>query len=231
EARNIRGNAPKKWSSFMANLFEMKQDRAALLAKCDSIVAAAERGNRQLTSVERCALEDANNEVQVLNAKIVGIQSKNSIQQMGFNAQGYNSDAGAAGVSGAPRGFSKPQQMVLSPGYAAEFFRYISSSGREVGAALYESGGGPSGGYAVPSVVDDQIVPLAPQEMAIRQLATVLPTVSDVKFPIKASFGTAALKAETVAFAGSPLTLGQFTLSAFMIGAQNDVSWELAQDV
>src|SRR5208282_5528157 len=122
EARNIRGNAPKKWSSFMANLFEMKQDRAALLAKCDSIVAAAERGNRQLTSVERCALEDANNEVQVLNAKIVGIQSKNSIQQMGFNAQGYNSDAGAAGVSGAPRGFSNHSKWFSHPATRLNFF-------------------------------------------------------------------------------------------------------------
>lgn len=67
--------------------------------------------------------------------------------------------------------------------------------------------------------------------MAVRQLASVIPTASDIKFPQKASFGTAATKAETSAFGGTALTLGTFTLSAYMIGSQNDMSWELVQDV
>jgi HK97 family phage major capsid protein len=62
-------------------------------------------------------------------------------------------------------------------------------------------------------------------------LASVLPTTSDIKFPTKSAFGTAAAKAETSSFGGTQPTLGQFTLSAFMGGVAGDVSWELVQDV
>ena len=130
--------------------------------------------------------------------------------------------AGNPGAS--PRAFQKPNRQVLSPEYANEFFEYLASDGKKIGATLYETGGGPTGGYAVPTVVDDQIVPLAPNEMAVRRIATVLPTVSDIKFPTKSAFGTAAIKTETSSFGGSQMTLGQFTLSAFMIGSQGDLS-------
>ena len=92
-------------------------------------------------------------------------------------------------------------------------------------------GSNTAGGYAVPVVVDDQIVPLAPNEMGVRRLANVIPTVMDIKIPQQATFGTAAAKAENAAFTESEPTLGQITLSAFMAGIQHIVSWELAQDV
>src|ERR1039458_7453790 len=104
------------------------------------------------------------------------------------------------------------------------------SAGTRMDAALYE-GSNSAGGFAVPIVVDNQIVPLAPQEMAIRQLATVMPTTSDIKIPTKASYSVAAAKAETSSFGGTAPTLGQLTLSAFMAGQAEDISWELAQDV
>lgn len=97
-------------------------------------------------------------------------------------------------------------------------------------AALYE-GSSAAGGYAVPITVDDQIVPLAPNEMAVRRIAQVIPTAMDIKFPVKATFSTAAAKAETSSFTESEPTLSQFTLSAFMAGVLQEISWELAQDV
>jgi HK97 family phage major capsid protein len=97
-------------------------------------------------------------------------------------------------------------------------------------AALYE-GSGAAGGYAVPVVVDDQIVPLAPSEMAMRQLASVIPTTMDIKLPTKQSFSTATAKAETSSFTESEPTIGQITLSAYMAGVLQEISWELAQDV
>jgi HK97 family phage major capsid protein len=97
-------------------------------------------------------------------------------------------------------------------------------------AALYE-GSGSAGGYAVPIVVDDQIVPLAPQEMSVRQLAQVIPTTMDIKFPTKSTFSTATAKAETSSFTESEPTISQFTLSAYMAGVLQEISWELAQDV
>jgi HK97 family phage major capsid protein len=102
---------------------------------------------------------------------------------------------------------------------------------RGFSAALYESGGGASGGYAVPITVSDQIVPLAPNEMAVRRIAQVIPTTMDIKIPTKQSFSTASAKAETSSFTESEPTLGQITLSAYMAGVLQEVSWELAQDV
>jgi HK97 family phage major capsid protein len=67
--------------------------------------------------------------------------------------------------------------------------------------------------------------------MAVRQLASVIPTASDIKFPVKASFSTATAKAETASFTESEPTLSQFTLSAYMAGVLQEISWELAQDV
>ncbi len=67
--------------------------------------------------------------------------------------------------------------------------------------------------------------------MSVRQLATVIPTVADLKLPVKASFGTTTAKAELSSFGESELTLSQVTLSAFMAGNTEILSWELAQDV
>jgi HK97 family phage major capsid protein len=97
-------------------------------------------------------------------------------------------------------------------------------------AAPYE-GSSSAGGYAVPLVVDDQIVPLAPQEMSVRKIAQVIPTTMDIKIPTKQSFSTATAKAETSSFTESEPTIGQFTLSAYMAGVLQEISWELAQDV
>jgi HK97 family phage major capsid protein len=84
-------------------------------------------------------------------------------------------------------------------------------------------------------MVEQQIIELAPPEMGVESIATVIPTSYDLKFPRKASHGTAAAKAEststTTTFTGTDPGLEQFTLSAFMIGHPEDASWELLQDV
>jgi HK97 family phage major capsid protein len=67
--------------------------------------------------------------------------------------------------------------------------------------------------------------------MSVRKIAMVIPTSSDIKIPTKTAFSTAAIKAETSSFTESEPTLGQFTLSAYMAGVLQEISWELAQDV
>lgn len=136
--------------------------------------------------------------------------------------------------------------------HAQAFCKYVASGGRtmdpilsdtaetfgggfalpspQMFGALYE-GSETAGGYAVPVVTDDQIVPLAAQEMAVRRVALVIPTTSDIKIPTKTAFSTATAKAETSSFTESEPTLGQFTLSAYMAGVLQEISWELAQDV
>jgi HK97 family phage major capsid protein len=105
-------------------------------------------------------------------------------------------------------------------------------------ASLYEGTQGGSttaGGYTVNVPTDPRVVPLAVPDLGIFDAAMVIETQTDTKIPQQASFGTAAIKAEssgTIAtFGGTDPTLGQFTLSAFMAGALRMVSWELLQDV
>jgi HK97 family phage major capsid protein len=72
--------------------------------------------------------------------------------------------------------------------------------------------------------------------MGVRSLATVIPTVMDLKLPRATTISTATAKAEgdgtgSNVFTESEPVLDQITLSAFMAGVLHQISWELAQDV
>jgi HK97 family phage major capsid protein len=206
----------------MVGLIELKRQREFSLAKADSILKGAETARRELTPTEAQEVDAQMTAVSALNPKIKHLESQNTIFKHMDNGTLLT---GSNGVTPMRR-----NSQVLTPEYFTDFHNWLRSEGREIGAAMYE-GSNTGGGYAVPIVVDDQIVPLAPQETGIRKLAAVLPTVSDIKFPTKSAFGTAAAKAETSSFGGTQPTLSQFTLSAFMGGVQGDLSWELTQDV
>lgn len=207
-------------------LQDLQAARKVALDKADSILKAAETAKRPFTENESTDLDATMAEIDSLNTSIARVEKLNTLSA--------KFPKGGVALADIDRVAHKTAKKVFSAQYADDFFAHIASSGREIGAALYE-GSSTAGGYAVPIVVDDQIVPLAPNELAIRRLATVIPTTSDIKFPTKAAFGTAASKAEsggsTNNFAGTAPTLGQFTLSAFMAGTLNAISWELAQDV
>jgi HK97 family phage major capsid protein len=203
-------------------LFDLKKDRQLALDKADRIVAAAENARRTLTAEEASIVDYSMKEVNGFNAQIKVIESNNTLRTQ--------FPSGVVLTDGGARSFSRAPKMQLSEEYFGGFMRYVQSGGREISAALYE-GAGSAGGYAVPIMVDDQIVPLAPQEMAMRRTCTVIPTVMDIKIPIQQSFGTTAAKAELSAFGEVEPTLEQTTLSAYMAGNLHNISWELAQDV
>lgn len=205
-------------------LFTLRKEREEALAKADSIVRLAETANRAPSASENYAIEIAMKEVAVKNSQIKSLEANNSILTA-FPGGRVIVDA----HGGASHLFKKTEKPLTSE-YLGDFYKLVQSGGKEIGAALYEGSNG-AGGYAVPIVVNDQIVPLAPQEMAVRRLAMVIPTSSDIKFPVKASFGAATAKAETSSFTENEPTLSQFTLSAFMAGTLQEISWELAQDV
>ena len=208
---------------------EMLKDRAFAMKKAENIVNAAETANRPLTDSEESEYKLAMAAVDALNPQIAKIERTNTIRNMMVNGKLI---PGRAVGNPTP---TLPTAPVLSEDYYNAFFSWIGSRGQRVDAALYE-GSNSSGGYTVPVIVDGQIVPLAPTEMGVRTVATVLPTVADLKIPRGDSFGTAAAKAEGTGdgshvFTETDPTFGQFTLSAFMAGAVRNVSWELSQDV
>jgi HK97 family phage major capsid protein len=116
----------------------------------------------------------------------------------------------------------------FSRDYFHAFYGYLGGGG-PLNAALYE-GVSSAGGYAVPIEVAGTVVPLAPQDSAIRRLAKVLPTRSDLKVTQAITRGAFAAKAETSAFSTAQPSLSQFTISAFPVGVETPISIELAQD-
>jgi HK97 family phage major capsid protein len=211
----------------MANqLMEMKQNHHAALTKAESIISAAENAGRALTVSESETVDSAMAEAQELAPKIHTIEKKNTIRSMMTGGMLLIDEKRGAATA--------PGKKTLSHDYATAFAALIASGGKQMDAALYE-GSNPGGGYAVPVTVDDQIVPLAPPELGIRQLAMVIPTSTDIKVPRKTTFGTATGKAESGAtsnaFTESEGEIDQFTLSAFMAGVVQKLSWELCQDV
>jgi HK97 family phage major capsid protein len=217
-------------------LFEKKAELKAALEIARGRAAVGNTGGYQATMKE----------VMQLQGEIEAIESSNTIRGMQSPEGALLTDAGSPGRRIANHG------RVLNVEHARAFHRYVASGGREIDprmldtaesfgggfalpspksfAALYE-GTGSAGGYAVPVVVDDQIVPLAAQEMAVRKIAQVIPTSMDIKIPTKSTFSTATAKAETSSFTESEPTISQFTLSAYMAGVLQEISWELAQDV
>jgi HK97 family phage major capsid protein len=212
-------------------LFELKGNLQAQLAAARE---AAAKGDDRLYGQHMGCVSGLQREIQAIEGS-----PNNSIRRM----------VAPEGVVFTDPGDPSSGRRVLGTEYAKALHRFIASRGHDVESALMDGsdgfggyalpktfgalyeGSSAAGGYAVPIVVDDQIVPLAPQEMAVRKVAMVIPTTSDIKFPTKASFSTATAKAETSSFTESEPTLGQFTLSAYMAGVLQEISWELAQDV
>ena len=198
----------------MANFFEMKQQRAHALNKADAILKLAETSERELTASEQQDVDICMTTVGALTLKIQKIESKNTLAPL------FKSMGGVALLSqeksGGPRLLKGPERN-LSHDYVEAFFSHVASKGTRVDVALYEGSDG-SGGYAVPLIVDSQIVPLAPTDMGVREVATVIPTVMDIKIPRATTISTAAAKAEgtgdgTKLFTDSQPVLDQFTLS------------------
>ncbi|HEY0263623.1 MAG TPA: phage major capsid protein [Granulicella sp.] len=214
----------------MPNIIELKKQRAERRDALSNILSTASL--RNLSPTERDSAVNELNALANLQENIEGVESTNTLSRALRNGRGAILPANPNAPDAPGRGASG--RRVLSADYQEAYRAWIGSGGQVVDAALYE-GAGSSGGYTVPTLTDGQVVPLAAPETGVRRIATVMPTVADLKIPTAQSFGTAAIKAESgssaSSFADSDPTLGQVTLSAFMMGRQNTVSWELTQDV
>lgn len=209
-------------------LFELKKQQKFALDKADKILATAEAANRQLTDAERMDLDTCVSASNALTPQIANLERQNSIRQHLVEGKLIP----AAGNLRQARTPNAP--VVLGEDYYNDFFTWLGTRGQQVSAALYE-GAGSAGGFAVPVIVDGQVVPLAPIPMGVRSISTVVATATDIKVPRHTVFGTAALKSESGGadnfFTESDPTIDQFTLSAFMGGISHTISWELLQDV
>ena len=156
------------------------QELKAVRDEASALKARAASENRDMTAAENTAynakagralcLEDSIREVRGSNTLVTGLGGDFTKLISGSNFDGALAERGATLIDGSPR-----QKHVLSMDYRAAFTEYMQSNGTKISAALYE-GSNPAGGFTVPVVVEGQVVPLAPTDMGVRAIASVIPT-------------------------------------------------------
>lgn len=219
------------------HFMEAKKERIAVSQQIEDIVMRAGAENRPLSDREQKDLVALRFKANTLDETVRTAEERNTIRRT-FGPDGFPLPIGGGFVGNGSEELGanqrKPRPANLSAEYREAFFDWLGSRGQRASAALYE-GSGPAGGFVVPSVVDQQIVPLAPGDVGVRSIATVVPTSMDIKVPRQTAFSSASAKAESGAstntFTESEPTLDQFTLSAFMAGLTHILSWELMEDV
>lgn len=203
----------------------LKARHAEVINAADAIVNMAERQKRNLTTTEHEKVNGHLAEAGRLKNQMDAAGGGDRIAQ--FKA--YRAQFPASPVYATPFADGEPivPKRFLRE-YRDAFYTYLES--RRISASLTESVDA-AGGFAAPITVANEIVPLAPADLAVRRLATVIATKSDRLIPQKSSFGSAALTTEASAFAGTVPALSQITLSAFMAGTLAACSLEVLQDV
>jgi HK97 family phage major capsid protein len=207
---------------------QLNKRRAELFAAQELMINQAQESKRKLTETEETNFTNATAEINDIDTMLARIEAIE---------KGKREIAAPTSDIFVPQAASKNGKIVLSAEYNTAFYSSIKHKtlNKFVNAALGE-GGTTDGGYLVPTIgPEGQIVPLAPQEASIRQLALVIPTTNDLKLAAQLTKTTAAAKAESRsadhAFTASTPTFTQVTLSAFMNGAFVPVTIELAEDV
>jgi len=195
---------------------ELKQQHSAAIAKADNILTVADNARRGLTASEEAEVDLAVAEAQDLSSRVNIAARREAVRNI------------------TPITTATPGRRTLSRDYREAFYNWAGHGFTGASAALYE-GSNTAGGYAVPTTLMGTVTQLAPQDAAVRKLATVIPTEHDLQFPFQTASGTADLKTESGGsvnvFTGSGPSLGAFKLSAFMAGTANIISLELARDV
>jgi HK97 family phage major capsid protein len=221
-----------------ATTTQLTEQRDQALAAADAIVSTAERGKRSLTRTETENVDRHLATANELGDKIEAAKRASvDIPQLRATVDAARAKAtpqAAYKTHHAPAWTEKKLETVhksFSREYHSAFWdSYLGKRG-PVTAALEEGAGGPSGGYAVPVFVDKTAVPLGVADSAVRRLATVIPTRSDLKTPQVTTRGAAQLKTEGSAMTATAPALAQFTLSAFFLSTWAQTSLELMQDV
>ena len=195
-----------------------------LLNAQEAILNAAQENKAKLTAAQEEQFQNATNEINSIDQ---------TLARMAAIEKGKKEVAAPSNTPFVPKTSKSGKVVVLSSEYSDAF--YGSFKNRQFTNAALGEGGTQDGGYLVPSVVDGQIIPLAPLEASLRKLALVIPTTVTQKLPAQLTKSAAASKAESRsadhAFSSTNPTFTSVTLDAFMSGAYVPVTIELSQDV
>src|SRR5580704_7834432 len=202
------------------------------LSAAEMFVRKAEEQKRPLSSWERQRVDDKIKDANGLKTKIEAAKAKAAPTLSTAEARAQLAKQGGRFAAAPPREEKRGGETLIPKRFSRDYYESFYAklgSGGALNAAMYE-GSSPAGGYAVPVEVAGLIVPLAPQDSAVRSLAKVIETRSDLKVAQAITRAAFAVKTETSAFSTAQPSLSQFTLSAFPVGVETPISIELAQD-
>jgi HK97 family phage major capsid protein len=225
----------------MSTVAELKSQHNDALDRAQGVLSAAERNRRGLTPDEKRMVDSHMHRADRLKAEI------DEKQKSERATTPEAARAALAKFDHIPRSPAllemrastgpSPERVIttktrFTPGYHAELFHYLRTGHRGMEAALYE-GASVQGGYAATIEVDREIVPLAPTDFAVRQLARQINlTTTSVLVPQKAAITPLSqLKGETNAFPSGQPTLSQFTATPAMVGVQMATSLQALEDI
>jgi HK97 family phage major capsid protein len=199
--------------------------KSELLDQQTLVLNQAQEAHRKLTDVEEANFTNATAEITSIDTTLARMAQ---IAKSKAEVAAPTSDLFVAQAAKTTKG-----KQTFSRENHDAFWGSIKDRKFTMGAL--NEGTASEGGFTVPIVVEDQIVPLAPLESSMRKLALVVVTESDIKFPLQATRTAAAQKTESgdtsYSFGGTNPSFGQFTLTAYTNGVNVPVSIELAADV
>jgi HK97 family phage major capsid protein len=205
---------------------ELEASRDRAVAEASSILSAAEHQKRKLTLIENERLTKLNAQAESDHQEAIRLKAARLTKTLEAERRRYpvSNSTLLPGQELMPTHFSEE--------YRKAFHEWVSrgDSRNTLSASIMQEGIQNAGGYAVPVRVDNKVVPLAPQDSAIRRLARVVTTKSDLKIPQQATRGPAAAKPETTAFTVSGPSINQVFLTAYFNGSEQQTSFEIAQD-
>jgi HK97 family phage major capsid protein len=216
----------------------------------ESMLKKALEAKVQLTETENTQFENLSKELDAINVNISRFEAiskgrievaspaqtaaitTNSAATKKFYALGSTRDSiGARDLTTVDSAYAEGFWQSLKGGKRG-FENYVSQFSN---AVLGEGGTTADGSALVPISTDPSIPNLAMVECAARGLSRVITTEMDINVPYQSAKAVAAVKAETNnsgtgTFSASVPQFATTKLSAFMVGAQVGVSWELLQD-
>jgi HK97 family phage major capsid protein len=215
-------------------LKNLQQSHDTALAGAEHFVRKAEEQKRPLSSWERQMVDDKIKEATGIKTRIEAVKAKAapSTRDPAEARARLAKQGGGRFASAPPREEKRGGEALMPERFSRDYYESFYAklgSGGALNAAMYE-GSAPGGGFAVPIEVSGLIVPLAPQDSAVRRLAKVIATRSDLKVAQAITRAAFAPKAETSAFSTAQPSLSQFVLSAFPVGVETPMSIELSQD-
>lgn len=197
----------------------------------DKLREMQQRFNELVKQLRACQAEEAPDAAKVANietelrALASSIETERAIlrSQEGFDGTERSGNAGGegdAGGSGSEEELRAATLAYMRTGDPGEL-RDLSSG---------KTTGGDTGGYLIPQSWERSILEKTREQFAMRQIATVEYSGSDMNIPVEDDIGAAGWIDENAAYPGSDMTFANKTMAAWKVGRILKVSEELLQD-